>query len=255
MKIGVVQGRLSKPVNGHIQEFPFSCWKMEFDLIEKMGLNHIEWILTKESFDYNPIFNDDLNDLRISSICCDHLIDENIHNINFLDRKLTPVCHSAQKNNINNISIPLLEDSNMEDDTRRKEFLSSILSVKRKFPKMNFIFETELTPEKTADILYRDSNFLLTYDTGNVTSYLKTHNRYIEILFDRIANVHIKDRTFEGVTVEPFKGNTDFLDIFKILKNKNYKNIFTLQIARGLVGKEKEYIQYWKQKFEELYEY
>jgi hypothetical protein len=30
MKIGIMQGRLVKPFNGHIQEFPIDNWKDEF---------------------------------------------------------------------------------------------------------------------------------------------------------------------------------------------------------------------------------
>ena len=40
MKIGIIQGRLSRPVEG-FQECPVD-WRREFDLLPEIGLNHIE---------------------------------------------------------------------------------------------------------------------------------------------------------------------------------------------------------------------
>ena len=57
MKLGIIQGRLSKPINGHIQEFPKETWENEFKLLNNLGLNHIEWIVTKKSFNEKQSLN------------------------------------------------------------------------------------------------------------------------------------------------------------------------------------------------------
>ena len=44
-KIGVMQGRLSKPVNNKIQSFPNRNWKKEFLLAKKLSVKFIEWTL------------------------------------------------------------------------------------------------------------------------------------------------------------------------------------------------------------------
>ena len=75
MKIGIIQGRLSEPIEG-FQECPKN-WKKEFELLNKLKLNHIEWIVTKKSFDNNPIFTENLSNYPISSICADNLVDSN----------------------------------------------------------------------------------------------------------------------------------------------------------------------------------
>jgi len=254
MKIGIIQGRLSEPVNNHIQEFPYEKWKEEFLLLDKIGLSHIEWIITKFSLNNNPIFTENLNGYKISSICCDHIIDEKIQDYSFLQENLTEVCNSAIKNNINYISIPLLEESNMESDTRRKEFVESILKIKSQFSKINFIFETELTPKKTLEIVDSHKNFYVTYDTGNVNSYLREHTQYIKTLKHKIINVHLKDRTYDAKTVLPFTGETNFNLILKTLKEIRYSSMYTLQIARGKTGQELEHTLYYKNKFKELYD-
>ena len=55
MKIGIMQGRLLPPVNGHIQEFPDN-WKEEFGILENIGLHGVEWLVTKNSWLNNPIY-------------------------------------------------------------------------------------------------------------------------------------------------------------------------------------------------------
>ena len=48
MKLGIIQGRLSEPVEGY-QDCPAN-WTREFELLRELRLNHIEWIVTKENY-------------------------------------------------------------------------------------------------------------------------------------------------------------------------------------------------------------
>ena len=57
-KLGIIQGRLSQPLNG-FQECPVE-WEKEFNLLEKLGLDHIEWIVTAKSLKNNPLTTQDL---------------------------------------------------------------------------------------------------------------------------------------------------------------------------------------------------
>ena len=52
---GVMQGRLSKLTSLGYQAFPMENWKNEFQIAEKLGLQHIEWIFDKHSPSMNPI--------------------------------------------------------------------------------------------------------------------------------------------------------------------------------------------------------
>lgn len=252
MKIGIVQGRLLPPVDGHIQEFS-KDWKQEFENLGEVGINHVEWIITKKSFENNSFFTENLAGLPISSVCCDHIIDEKIVDFDFLCETLMPVCNAAERNGKIAIGIPLLEGSNMDSDTKREEFIDSIGIISDLFPELNFFFETELSPKKTLEIIESRPNFFVTYDTGNVTSYLQEHEEYITTLKDKIVNVHLKDRTYQAKTVLPFTGDTDFKLIFKLLKKIGYNGLYTLQIARGESGNEKQHIAEYKKRFEELH--
>ena len=58
-RVGIMQGRLSKPLNGKIQSFPISSWENEFYKAQKIGFKLIEWVLD-ENIDENPILKNQL---------------------------------------------------------------------------------------------------------------------------------------------------------------------------------------------------
>ncbi len=253
MKIGIIQGRLSKPVQDHIQEFPINEWEREFIEAKEIGLTHIEWIVTENSFKYNPIFSKMLDHYFISSICCDNLINEKIYDLKFLQEMLTPICESAEKLQIGYLTIPILEKSSMENEKIMIEFIKNINIIHKSFPNLYFSFEPELSISKIEKIISSNDHFYVTYDTGNISSYGINHIDFIYSLIHKINNVHLKDR-LQGKTVIPFSGDTDFLNIFKYLKELNYNSIFTMQLARNNNCKEKIYIKKMKTIFENMYE-
>jgi len=254
MKLGIIQGRLSKPVDGKIQEFPIECWKKEFLILGDLKLNHIEWIITKKSF------NEKITDLkiedyssRISAICCDHIIDEKIVDIDFLEENLSPVCDWAIKNKVSSINIPLLEESRITDENKEKLFNNLVLFSK-KYKNINFNFEIESDILTCLDLVRRSENFFLVYDTGNITSCGFDYEEWVTKGFEYIRHVHLKDRTISPIkTVEPLTGDTNFKEIFDLLKKKNYNYYYTIQTCRGQSGYEIETINKHKEIFRKLY--
>ena len=69
-----------------------------------------------------------------------------------------------------------------------------------------------------------------------MTSLGISHEYYISKFINKIDTFHLKDRPFEGTTVIPGEGKTNFKEIFKSLKN--YKGKYTLQTAREITGNE-----------------
>lgn len=240
MDIGIIQGRLSLPLEG-FQECP-ADWKKEFSNLSKLGLSHIEWIITKKSFFDNPFFKNDLSEYPIHSVCADNLVDERIDDFEFVNYNLNPICLAAVKNNVKFVTIPLLEDSSVEDDIKRDKFNKILKTFVNRYPDLNFSIEAELEIEKLSEILQISDTVCVTYDTGNITSFGIDHEEYIERLLPRISNIHLKDRTLQGKTVPPSTGDTNFKLIFDKLRKFNYSNVFTLQTARETEGKEIETI-------------
>ena len=252
MKIGIIQGRLSEPKEG-FQECPVN-WQREFNLLSSCGLTHVEWIITEENYWNNPIFDaTDVNKDLVSSICADFLVGTIFHNKRKFDSYLSPVCEVALKRGINNITIPLLEGSSVEDRAVRTQFVENITPYLEKYRDLNFSIEAELGSGELMDIISLSDKFFVTYDTGNMTSHGVNHLEYIDVVKDKINNVHLKDRTYDAVTVPPGEGDTSFALIFKKLKEVGYDGRFTLQTARGKDGEEIETIKKHKNYFEELY--
>lgn len=252
MKLGIIQGRLSEPKEG-FQECPVE-WKREFDLLEELDLNHIEWIVTHENFHNNPIFYRDVSKYPISSVCADCMVHDDFYTVTHMNQYLKPLCMVAQDNDIEFVTIPLLEKSSVEDEKILDEFLDNFQSYTERYRNINFLIEAELHHNKLKKVLDLNSNLFVTYDTGNITSYGLNHKEYIFELKDKIKQVHIKDRIKNPLeTVEPNTGDTDFKLIFECLKQINYDGLYTLQTARMENGKEIETIERHKKIIEGIY--
>jgi L-ribulose-5-phosphate 3-epimerase len=235
MNLGLIQGRLSLPLEG-FQDTPVN-WKREFLLLPDVGLQHIEWVITKESFSSNPFFSEDLREFSIYSVCADNLVDNRISDESYVLSSLTPICEAAVRNKVKFVTIPLLEDSDVSDDTTRNKFKKLLQHFTKKYPQLNFSLEAELGREKLQELLIAD-NVCVTYDTGNMTSCGFDHELYIKSLSGKISNVHLKDRTRGGKSVTPSTGDTDFRLIFKTLRETGYPNVYTLQTSREKEGEE-----------------
>ena len=249
-RLSIIQGRLLPPIDNHIQEFPSNNWREEFDHIDKVKISFIEWIVTKKS--YNSLFQLDLTSYseKISSICCDHIIDNRIIDNKFIEKYLNSVCDFCIKNNIKNITIPLLEESSINEDNF-DILKNNFLILGDNYSQLNFYFEIDAHYSLVKRFISSHKNFFFTYDTGNLTSTKFSHSEYIEAIFEHIKNIHLKDKIINPPkTVKPLFGNTDFFIIFKLLKKMNYKGIFTLQTAREKEGFELKTIQEHKKIFE-----
>ena len=106
---------------------------------------------------------------------------------------------------------------------------------------------------KLIEILSLSDNFFVTYDTGNITSCGFDHEEYLSLVWPRVKNVHLKDRTFDARTLPPTYGDTNFKQIFNFLKEKGYNGLYTLQTAREESGNEVETIKRHKQTLEKIY--
>ena len=239
-RVGIIQGRLTHPREG-FQDCP-SDWQREFNLLKKIGLTHVEWIVTKENYNKNPIHSEDLKSFNISSICVDFLVQEDFLSDETYWDQLEDICVLAFKNEIPFVTIPLLEGSSVVDKSKRIEVISRLEKICYKFPFLNFSIEAELGCEEVLEIVEKFDNVYITYDTGNMTSFGVDHCNYIDSSFHKINNVHLKDRDLKAVTHIPGDGMTPFIDIFKHLKQKGYNGLYTMQTAREEAGHEVETI-------------
>tara|TARA_A100001515_G_scaffold59201_1_gene46769 strand:- start:6753 stop:7526 length:774 start_codon:yes stop_codon:yes gene_type:complete len=254
MRLGIMQGRLSPPVDDHYQEFPDN-WEKEFLTLNNLSLIGVEWLITKKHYIDNPILevlNSDYSEF-VSSICMDNLVDSRIADEDFLKEMLDDFCFKINNKFDGFLTIPLLDESDLTDSDKRFKFGQIMKQIGVKYPNLKFAFEAEMSIEGLQEIVELCDNFYVTYDTGNITSFGLDHKEYIMHFAKKIVNVHLKDRTYDGQTVMPTDGDTDFKTIFKTLKKVNYSGPFILQSARQESGKEKETIFTYKQLYEKLF--
>jgi hexulose-6-phosphate isomerase len=245
MIIGILQGRLSKPIDNKMQEFPRSNWEQEFNKVEEIGLSGIEWLITPKDNLTNPFFIKNNLPKNILSVCVDTMVNTNFYKKKFLKKNLVPVLDKMTELKIKKIVIPLLEDSSVTDTVIRYKFLKNFLPISINYPNIDFCFEFECEKEIVMKIVNKMNNFFITYDTGNFTSFYKeniNHQDLIKYFGNKIKNIHIKDRDYQGNTKFFGLGDTNFKIIFEMLKKINYNENVILQLAREVEGNEINYI-------------
>jgi L-ribulose-5-phosphate 3-epimerase len=255
MIFGILQGRLSKPINNKIQEFPFLTWEKEFLDLTEVELSGIEWLITPEFNFNNPFFTEKILSSKILSVCMDTMVNSSFYEYDFLNENLLPVLDRMLELELSKIVIPLLEDSSIEDENIRYKFLNNLIPITKKYPIINFCFEFECNKEIVKEFVENQPNYYITYDTGNFTSVYKekiNHKELISFFGSKIKNVHFKDRTYKGQTKQFGLGDTDFKTIIDSLKNINYNENIILQLARGVDDDEINYIKNTYEKIKNL---
>ncbi len=251
-RIGIMQGRLSKPLNGKIQSFPVNSWENEFYLAKDIGFKLIEWVLD-ENIEDNPILSkkhfSKINIIKkqtginINSICCDYFMKnslsrnsesyrkKNLEILNFLIEESCPL------NNIKIIDFPLLGEASLKKKKNSEDYKNIFLKLEKKILDNNLMIalETDLNPNALRDFLksFNENAVTMTYDMGNSVFLGFEAKKEFSCYGKLISNVHIKDCTPRDYTVQLGDGNVNFNEIFFLLKKNNYKADFILQAARG----------------------
>jgi len=209
------------------QEFPDN-WENELRCLKSIGASCLEWLVVDT--EKNPLYDNDLSKYPITSINVHALVMERL---GFFE--LDKICLNACRQGIFRLVLPMMEASSIKSDSE----IDIYQELSKKYPKLSFSFETELSASEILPILNMSNNFFVTYDTGNTTCYNFDHEKEIQTLRNKIDNVHLKDRIRSGgPSVEPFTGNTDFKLIFGCLKKIQYNGAFILETFRGPSGKE-----------------
>ncbi len=257
--LGIMQGRLSAPLNNKIQSFPKLSWRDEFYKASQAGLSSIEWIFEADAAEKNPISEDEgikeINEIiaesgvSIKSICADYFMDipyiSASHSMKKeLEDKLEWLVSRAHSVGANFIDIPFVDNSKINSESEFplvNNFLKKAAALAKK---RNIILalETSLNPVQFRKLLemVEDLNVFANYDTGNSSGIgfncvdeINTYSKFIK-------TIHIKDRKLRGTTVSLGTGNADFEKFFFELGKINFSGPIILQAARETEGKEVE---------------
>lgn len=264
--MGIIQGRLTPPKGRGIQFFPFEEWEREFEIGCRLGLNEIEWIFDYDRFDENPIWTKtgtrkikqiiDNTGIKVRSVCFDYFMRKPFYKYRGEEAKRIKKENLEFTKNIifqmNEIDAWLLEipivDSSSVKNLYEEEQLIEFLHMVVDFAKQADILvgcETDFSVGKFRSFLQKVNHkrICANYDSGNSSGLGYEHRDEILSLAEYIVNVHIKDRVFQGPTVQLGTGNADFEKVFSALKDIGYDKSILLQAARGEEGDEENTIK------------
>ncbi|MCM1256249.1 MAG: sugar phosphate isomerase/epimerase [Roseburia sp.] len=263
IQIGTMQGRLTPSRGRGMHFFPFENWQEEFYQAAEIGLNEIEWIFDRERMEENPLWTKagiaelrhitETTGIEINSVCFNYFMrcpffslgksekkEGYQRNLEMTKRILDAWAEAGGKV----LEIPLVDEASLKTSEEEKEvgeFISNTADKADEYG-IKIVLETDLPPGQFNGFLesIEKKYIYATYDSGNSSGLGYDAESEICSLKGRIHNVHIKDKVYQGTTVEPGTGNADFDKVFSTLKRIGYGNSFVLEAARGVDGKEQE---------------
>jgi L-ribulose-5-phosphate 3-epimerase len=250
--IGIMQGRLSPPIDGRIQAFPWDSWEREFFHAREVGLDLIDWIVECERFNENPLLTEggskaiksviSETGVSIGAVCADYFMDCPLLRCSsaLLKERLEALDLIISRLNyfgIKYLEIPFVDNSAIKD-TEELEQIKEIIRPRLEEAYrlgVTLAFETSLPVETFHSFLLSLDHpaARANYDTGNSASLGYNPRDELEAYGELVVTVHIKDRILKGGTVPLGQGHTDFGTCFSVLRAKNYAGPFILQVARS----------------------
>lgn len=248
-RIGIMNGRLSEPTGGKIQEFPKNTWKQEFEKASSCNFELIEWIF--DTYDKNPIMTGDgIKEIKQISEKTGVIINSVLADF-FMEKRLVSVSESAlQKNlevlktliqNSSELGIKILEIPFVDSSSlaTREEQIQLVSNLQKILPMLEehdvyLTLETDLSPKSFKEFLqsFNHPNIKANYDVGNSAALGYDVTDEFSAYGNLISNIHIKDRTYRGGTVSLGSGAVDFELFFNSLKQIDYRGDFIIQGAR-----------------------
>jgi L-ribulose-5-phosphate 3-epimerase len=252
-----MQGRLVPKYQGRYQAFPIGMWQDEFKVAKECDLSLIEFILDFNDAEENPLLKpggvDEIVNISrgtgvsVQTICADYFMEASLHSS---DEKvaeesfkvLERLLESAKALKVTDIVIPCVDQSSLETKEAVDRFVKQITKVIPRIEKenINLSLETDLAPKPFIKLLDKlnSRNITVNYDIGNSAALGFDSSEELATYGDRITDIHIKDRVFDGGPVTLGEGNADFTKFFNKLKEFNYQGPFIMQAYRDDEGVE-----------------
>lgn len=254
-QIGFMQGRLCEQVNGKIQAFPWQFWENEFPAAQAIGMHLMEWTLDDENLYENPLLTptgqEKIKSLKlkhqisIPSLTGDCFMQAPFWKANRairskLQNDFLAIVHACSKLSIEMIVVPLVDNGRLDTEEQTEVLINFLLGQRSLLNRNNVrvIFESDLPPAKLSELLthFPNDTFGINYDIGNSAALGFSPEEELAAYGERILNVHVKDRLFNGTTVPLNTGSANFDSVFAGLSKLSYKGNLILQTARAIDG-------------------
>jgi len=255
-RIGFMQGRISPLRNGRIQAFPWGNWENEFKQAEVLGFNAMEWTIDSERFLENPLVTVDgqseinrlsrLHGLLIPSVTCDYFMENPFwkNNVVLIRKNLISIMDGMRRVGAKIMVIPLVDNSSVGDLVQSESVAEFFISLESELldKGLQIAFESDFEPQALLKFIsnFNCKYFGINYDIGNSASLGFNPIEEFEAYGSRIINIHVKDRDLGGSTVPLGEGAVDFITVFNLMKDFDYRGNLIMQTARSSTGKHAE---------------
>jgi hexulose-6-phosphate isomerase len=250
--IGFMQGRLSPPVDGRIQAFPWAHWEAEFATAGQLGFPLMEWTLDEDRLDDNPLMTAGGRDrigalvrasgVRVESLTGDFLMHAPPVRAAGADRerriaRLERVIEACGEAGVRWLVWPLVDGGRLEcteDEDAIVGIVTDRLASRLAASGVRIVFESDYPPDRLARFIARFPDETgINYDTGNSAALGFAPREELGAYGARVRHVHIKDRLRGGTTVPLGQGSAVFPDVVAGLRAAGYDGAYILQTARA----------------------
>jgi L-ribulose-5-phosphate 3-epimerase len=249
--IGIMQGRLSPAPPGRAQRFPWSSWRDEFTLAGECGFDHLEWLVTAERMELNPLWTGDGVDaiarqagatgVTVSSVCADCFITQPLVRVPDVERqaglrRLEHLIAQASRLGAGVILVPLLEDGAIGERDEGTSLIDAMAGAFEQAARagVRIGLETDLPAHELTRLIDRAGGAAgAYYDLGNAAARGADAVTEIAMLGSRLCGVHIKDRPRAGASVSLGSGEVDFRACLRALAGVGYDGPLVLETPAG----------------------
>ncbi|MFP5223886.1 MAG: sugar phosphate isomerase/epimerase family protein [Acidobacteriota bacterium] len=255
LPLGVMQGRLLPKHLGRYQAHPVGRWREEFPLAASLGLCCIEFILDFEGARDNPLLSAEgardiartahESGVAVRTVCADYFMAAPLHDPSPRTaarsaQVLRELLRLAPAVGVACVVVPCVDQSSLSGDPAAADRLVEALSPYAREAGeagVTLALETDLSPPEFAALLSRlPTTIGVNYDTGNSAALGFDPAEEMAAYGDRVASVHIKDRTLGGGSVELGQGAADFDRFFEALARTGFSGPFIMQAYRDDEG-------------------
>jgi len=244
-------GRLSRPPAGTLQAFPWREWRDEFERARHCGFDCLEWLVTAERVDENPIWTaagvqeirglSDRTGVKVTSICADSFIANPFVRVSEAERdaslaRLGALVRQAAAAGIRTIAVPVIEHGELRTPLEGARLVAALSGPLEEAGRLGVRvgLECDWPGDRLRSLLESASQPLFAYyDVGNARARGHDPARDIAALGDRLCGVHIKDRTVNGPSVALGAGDVDVAAAIAALDAAGYDGPLILETPAG----------------------
>ena len=245
LNIGIMQGRFSPHDSFQPQKFPWNDWENEFEICSRFNVPTIEWMFVNENWTENPLITE-AGQQRILSVSARTRVSVESVIANFCIQKplwkdenaeiIRLIVNGMKTVGSRRLIIPLFEMNKLQKNYRipLENILSSILSLLTKY-RIILALETDWEMMEWDYYLDKFPELMVCYDIGNAVGLGRNVHNELSHINNRLAEIHIKDKLYKGLSVMLGEGNVDFESITRDLLSYNTRLILETYFGKNTI--------------------